>query len=279
MDKFVVVVFPDEARAYDGVQRLTRLHAAGAVSLYGYTVIRKDAAGAVTTLQPRDDQFPVGIAVGSLVGLLVGVLGGPIGMAAGMGVGSLLGLVRDVREVDVSEGFLGKVTSELTPGRCAVIAELAETWVTPLDVEMDAAGGIVIREMRLVFEEEQAEREAATRRAELERLRDEWRRAPAERRAKLEKQIDTARSGLEAAVQQLEARAKQVNDELTRKIDTLEQQRKNAAADAKTDIERRIAELRQELATRSAKMKQAIALAREALAPTSAKPETLATTH
>ena len=279
MDKFVVVIFPDEARAYDGVRRLKRLHADGAVSLFGCTVIKKEVSGGVTVLQPRDDQFPVGIAVGSLAGVLIGVLGGPVGAAVGLSVGSMLGLVHDAREIDVSEEFLSKVAQELSGGRFAVVAELAETWVTPLDVEMDAAGGIVIREIRIAFEEAEAEREAAARRAELQRLKDEWRNASAERRAKLGKQIDRARADLEDTVARLEARAKQVNDELVRKIDTLDRQLADAAEDAKSDIERRVAELRQELATRSAKLKQAVALAREALAPMPAPSEAPVAAH
>ena len=277
MDKFLVVVFPDEAKAFDGIRRLNRLHADGSVTLYGWTVVKKDASGAVKTLQ-REDQPPVGIAVGSLVGLLVGALGGPIGVAVGFSAGSLLGLIRDAREIDVSYDFLSKVEHELTAGRCAVVAELAETWVTPVDVEMDAAGGVPIREIRLVFEEEKAELEAAARRAELERLREEWRKAAAERRAKLEAKIEQARASLQAALKDLEARAKALDDELVRKTTALEKQLATASAKSKADIERRIAETRKEMAERSAKMKQAIALAKEALAP-SVKSETLAPAH
>ncbi len=280
MDEFVVVVFPDEAKAYDGVRRLRRLHAEGSVSLYGFTVIRKEAPGAIKTLEARDDQPPVGIAVGSLVGVLVGVLGGPVGAALGLSGGALIGLVQDAREIDVSDEFLHQVERELKPGHYAVVAELAETWVTPVDVEMDAAGGIVIRQMRLVFEEEQAEREAAARRAELQRLREEWARAASDRRAKLDQRIDQARSDLEAAVRQLETRATQVKDELTRKIDALNAQLVNAEAGAEADIKRRITELNDELTRRADRMDQSIALAREALAPSpSAKSETLAAVH
>ncbi len=277
MDKFLVVVFPDEVKAFDGVRRLHRLHADGSVTLYSWTVIKKDASGAVTTLQ-REDQPPVGIAVGSLVGVLAGVLGGPVGVAVGLSAGSMLGLIRDAREVDVSYDFLSKVEHELTAGRCAVVAELEETWVTPVDVEMDAAGGVAIREIRLVFEEDKAEQEAAARRAELERLREEWRKAAADRRAKLEAQIEEARAKLQGALKDLESRARAVDEELVRKTTALEKQLATASAETKADIERRIAELRQELATRSAKMKQAIALANEALAP-SVKSEALATAH
>jgi uncharacterized membrane protein len=277
MDKFLVVVFPDEVRAFDGIRRLNRLHAEGSVTLYSWTVIKKDASGAVTTLQ-REDQPPVGIAVGSLVGLLAGVLGGPVGVAVGLSAGSMLGLLRDAREIDVSYDFLSDVGDELTTGRCAVVAELAETWVTPVDVEMDAAGGVPIREPRLVFEEEKAEREAAARRAELERLREEWRKAASERRAKLEAQIEKARANLQAALKDLEARAKAVDEELVRKTTALEKQLATASAESKADIERRIAELREELARRSAKLKQAIALANEALAPP-VKSEALAPAH
>jgi hypothetical protein len=69
----------------------------------------------------------------------------------------------------------------LAPGRSAIVAEIEEDWVTPLDSHMEAAGGIVLRAWRDDIEDERIRREAERRRAELAQLqteraqaRDEW---------------------------------------------------------------------------------------------------------
>ena len=45
MNKFVAIIFPDEARAYEGVLALRELHREGSILLYGETVVVKDEAG------------------------------------------------------------------------------------------------------------------------------------------------------------------------------------------------------------------------------------------
>jgi hypothetical protein len=50
----------------------------------------------------------------------------------------------------------------LAPGRSAIVAEIEEDWVTPLDSHMEAAGGIVLRAWRDDIEDERIRREAET---------------------------------------------------------------------------------------------------------------------
>ena len=45
MSKFVVVVFPNEAQAYQGTRAFMDLHAEGSITLYGMAVVAKDAEG------------------------------------------------------------------------------------------------------------------------------------------------------------------------------------------------------------------------------------------
>ena len=94
-----------------------------------------------------------GTAVGTLVGALVGVLGGPAGVIVGMTAGMLLGSISDLLNIGVGTDFVDKVSRELAPGKAAVIAEVEEDWVTPLNTRMEAIGGSVVREWRSDFEE------------------------------------------------------------------------------------------------------------------------------
>ena len=134
-------------------------------------VITKDSGGKLS-VKERPDEL-AGTAVGSLVGALVGILGGPAGVIVGMTAGMLLGSISDLLNIGVGTDFLDKVSRDLAPGKAAVIAEIDEDWVTPLNTRMEAIGASVEREWRSDFEEVQIEKETAASKAELAQLKAE----------------------------------------------------------------------------------------------------------
>jgi uncharacterized membrane protein len=75
-----------------------------------------------------------------------------VGAVVGYGTGATVGVLSDIYNAGVSAGvgvdFVDTVSEKLTPGKTAVIAEVAEEWVTPLDTRMETIGGDVIRESR-----------------------------------------------------------------------------------------------------------------------------------
>src|ERR1700693_6007630 len=196
MSKFVVTTFSSEANAYEGTRALRELHAQGDLTLYGLAVITKDSDGKLSVKQGPDEL--AGTAVGSLVGALVGVLGGPAGIIVGLTAGMLLGSISDLLNIGVGTDFLDKVSRELAPGKVAVIAEVDEDWVTPLNTRMEAIGATVVRGWRSDFEDEQIAKETAARRAELEQLESELARWGAETKAKVQAQINEVKAKLVA---------------------------------------------------------------------------------
>ncbi|MGA2841551.1 MAG: hypothetical protein ABSG18_15475 [Steroidobacteraceae bacterium] len=46
---------------------------------------------------------------------------------------------------EVDTDFLTDVATALTPGKYAVVADVDEDWVTPVDTRMEAVGGVVFR--------------------------------------------------------------------------------------------------------------------------------------
>ena len=266
MSKFIVVIFPDETKAYEGTRALKDLHAEGSLTLYGVAVIVKDGSGTLSVKQEAD-QGPIGTAVGSLVGGFIGLLGGPIGAAIGLGTGALLGSVRDLYELGVSGDFLDKVSQDLTPGRVAIIAEVSEDWVTPLDTRMSAIGGIIVRAWRSDVEDELARAEAAARKSELAQLKAEFQQAKAENKAKLRAQIDALQAKAQAAAVRAQARIDRLQSETEAKIKAIEEQVAKARGDAKAKLEQRIAELRADQKRRAGQLKQALELTKEAFAP------------
>jgi uncharacterized membrane protein len=265
MSRFVVVVFPSEAKAYEGTRALKDLHADGSLTLYGMAVIAKNAKGALS-IKEAAESGPLGTAVGAMVGGLVGLLAGPVGALAGMASGTLMGSLVDLFNYGVSEEFVLKVSEELRPGRAAIVAELVENWNIPLDTRMGALGGTVLRTWRADFEDEQVAIEVAALEADLRQLRAEYAQANAETKAALKAKLDQANASLKHAEERLQARIDALQAEANAKVAALDKQVAGAKADAKEKIRQHSATLRAEYEARSAKLKQAWALTKQALA-------------
>jgi uncharacterized membrane protein len=266
MSKFIVVVFPDEAKAHEGERALKELHEDGSLTVYGTAVLTKDADGKVSTKQ-HVDRGPLGAAVGALLGMLIGLIGGPGGAFIGFAGGAIAGGRIDVNHWEGATDFLEDVSRELTPGKSALAAEVDEEWVTPLDSRMEAIGGVVLREQRADTEAERIEQEAEARRADLARLDAENARASQEARARLKARADEARAKLKKTTGRAEAALDCLEKETSAKIATLQEQAAKASADTKERLGQRILELRADGDRRAAKLRQASELVREALEP------------
>jgi uncharacterized membrane protein len=264
MSKFVVTTFSSEANAYEGTRALRELHAAGDLTLYGLAVITKDSGGKLSVKEGPDEL--AGTAVGSLVGALVGVLGGPAGVVVGLTTGMLLGGVSDLLNVGVGTQFLDKVSRDLAPGKAAVIAEVDEDWVTPLNTRMEAIGGSVVREWRSDFEEAEIEKETAARKAELKQLKAEIAQSNADAKAKLQKRASEVKAKLDELSNQAQTKLQKLEKDTNAKISAMNDQIAKTNATNKARIKQRLEELRADHDRRAAKLKQAGALIKEALA-------------
>src|SRR5271166_1764323 len=189
MEKMLAVIFDDESKAYEGSHALKQLDAEGSMTIYAEAVIKKNADGTVTVKQV-DDGFPIGTVGGTAIGSLIGLLGGPVGVGIGAVTGALAGSLGDLGAAGVDAEFLDDVGAALTRGKSAVIADISEEWVTPVDTRMEALGGAVIRTARRSVEADQREREIAELRAEIDQLKTEHARAQADRKAKIQAKID-----------------------------------------------------------------------------------------
>jgi uncharacterized membrane protein len=264
MSKFVVTTFGNATDAYEATRALKELHAEGEITLYGYAVVTKDAGGKLSVKEVPDDL--AGTAVGTLVGAMVGVLGGPAGVIVGMTAGMLLGSVSDLLNSGVGTNFVDKVSAQLAPGKAAVIAELDEDWVTPLNARMEAIGGNVVREWRSDFEEVEIAKATAARKAELAQLKSEMAQASAEAKAKLQKRVGEVKAKLDALSGQAQAKLQKLEHDTNARISALNEQIAKASADTKMRITERLVELRADRDRRAAKLREAGALIKDALA-------------
>ena len=189
MERMLVIIFNDETTAYEGVSALRQLEREGSIAVYAGAVVLKNADG-TTTPKQIDDADPVGTFVGSSVGALIGLLGGPVGVAVGAASGLTLGALSDLSEARVGSDFVEEVAEALTPNKVAVVAEIDEDWMAPVDTRMEALGGVVIRRALSDVREQLRKERIAAMQADLAQLKQEVSGANAARKAKLQARIE-----------------------------------------------------------------------------------------
>jgi len=247
MEKMLVVVFDNETKAYEGSRALNQLDSEGSIAIHAEAIISKNDDGTISVKQ-IDDDFPVRTVSGTAIGSLIGLLGGPVGLAVGALTGTMAGSVADLFVAGVDSDFLGEVASILTPGKYAIVADVSEEWVTPVDTRMEALNGFVVRTARNSVEQAQRARDIAELRAEIDQLEAELAQAKAERKAKLQAKINALNARLEAKSQQARQRSEQVKNETDAKVQALQTKAAKAQGDAKAAINAGVAEIRKQYA-------------------------------
>jgi uncharacterized membrane protein len=245
----LAVVFNDEKSAYEGARALTDLNKEGSIDVFAAAVLQKDAHGWVATKKVQSD-FPIQTFAGTAMGGLIGLLGGPAGVAVGSAAGVVAGLLGDMYTANVDEEFLTEVSTALTPGKWAVIAEVDEDWVTPVDTRMEALGGVVHRTLKSKFEHEQWSQAAADARTELDQLKAEEADARADRKAKLQAQIERLSKRVDATLNRAKARSQQATEEFQAKVTALQKRVDKERGDRKAALEARLAKLRSDYQSR-----------------------------
>jgi uncharacterized membrane protein len=264
MDKVIVAVFETEKGAYDGLRALKELDAEGIVSTYATAVLARDGHGVVTTKQATEPG-PLGTTVGLFTGLLAGLIAGPAGFAIGLGVGTLGGVVYDLAKLGISDDFVSEAAKMLAPRKFALVAEIWEEWVTPLDSRIEAAGGVLLRRNRGELIDAQIERDAMAFRAEFASLKAEVAGAAKAAKASLQARLEAGRDKVRQLGKRAETALEVMQHETTAKVQALQAKVAKVRGDHKAKFEKRIAEVRADYERRSKKLAQARDLVKEAL--------------
>lgn len=265
MNKMLITIFDNPTAAEAGLHALRRLHSEGDITLYATGVIAKDLAGLVN-VQSAIDRDPVGASVGMAVGSLIGLLGGPLGLLLGASTGAVVGTLRDDWEVGVGMDFIDTVERQMTPGKVAVVAEVDEEWVTPVDAAMAELHGTVFRRARSETLVAQFDQDIAALKAELRELESEVSDASESAKAGLLAKATIARASLDAAVSRARQCEEAIRLEAETKADALQDQMKDARTGAHDRIEDRLKRVKSGHHARGAKLSQAWTLTKEALA-------------
>ena len=207
----------------------------------------------------------VGTGLGLLMGGIVGILGGPAGAAVGGAIGSYVGLLADWARHGIDLQFLDDVRKTLAAGKAAVLAEIEESWVSPVELRLKEQGGIVFRRFRTEMIDDQLLRGEAALQKSLERLEDELDKANAANREAIQDNMLDVKQRLKAVQEQAKAAIDLKKAEADLKMEALRAQAETAAKDVKTRIERRISEAQADFKVRAQKLNQAWTLAKKAL--------------
>jgi len=265
MNKMLVAVFDNETAADSGLRALRKLHADGEITLYAAAVMVKDAKGVVTVRKAVDDDSG-GMLTGMAVGSLIGLLGGPMGVAIGAATGSVAGAVREFWGAGVGLDFIETSDRHLQAGKSAVVAEIEEEWVLPVDAALESAGGRVFRRSRTEVAEAQVDSDIVAFKAEIRDLESEASRASGTLRTQVQDRIAAAKGNLDLAL----GRGRQVAETLKREVDwkaeSLRVQLGQVNADMRDRIETRVNQVKRAYHSRGAKLSQAWSLTKEALA-------------
>ena len=204
MERMLVVVFDNEKKAYEGKTALNQLQYDGDITVFAEAVVVKHADGSIS-VKEQDDFGPAGALIGTSLGALLGALGGPVGMAIGATSGLTLGGFIDVDNLLVGEDFLSDVSGSLTPNKVALVAQIEETWTTPVDARMEILGGTVFRRGIAQVRQDIQDQDIAAMKGDLAQLKDEIKTANADRKAKLQKKA----AELETKIEAKQAKAKE----------------------------------------------------------------------
>jgi len=205
MDRMLVVIFDAESKAFEGKKALHELDREDIITVFDQAVVARNKDGSATVRQ-IDGPTPVRTLGGTLLGALIGLLGGPVGFGLGAGLGMAAGAAMDVSNAQICEDFVEDVREKLTPEKFALVAEISEDSISPVDTRMEALGGTVYRralkEVKRTFHDDNV----AAMKADRAQLTAERAKADAERKAKLQEKINELDSKIEARIERAKQR-------------------------------------------------------------------------
>jgi uncharacterized membrane protein len=258
MEKMLVVVFDNESRAYEGSHILKQLDAEGSITIHAESVIKKNADGTVT-LERSEDGFPVRTAAGTAIGSLIGMLGEPVGLGIGGTTVIPAGRIEDFNVAGLEAEFLEKVAIALTPGKYAIVSDLSEEWIAPIDTAMETLGGTVNRAARNNFEADLRAKDVAAIRAEIRQVKIEHAHAFADRKATLQAKIDELTANLQAKLVEAEKRSKQLRSETEAKVRALQKKAEKAPGGISVTLEARAKRIQEDYEKLAAKLTHLLA--------------------
>lgn len=282
MDTFVVALFDSETDAFRLVDAMQTMQADADLIVHGGAILTKDAAGEVT-LKDAMDTGPRGWATGVIAGGLVGLIAGPAAVAAGVAAatvggaalagaaagsvtGGLFGITSDLFDAGIDTETLEIVSTEMRPGRTALVASVDERTPIPLEKAVAGVSGAkLFRQPRVDVFDDKLEQEAISYQGRDEGYKLSFEKADEHDRDRIRAERVAFHDDVADLKKRIAARKVQLTAEFADREAALDEQIAKLDADAKIPLQERKAELMSERERRFAILGQAEALARKAI--------------
>ena len=251
MEKLIVVIFDDQTKAFAGFEALRQLDRDGEISLYEAQMIQKEAAGTIRYIDNTDKLALPVIGGSTAVGVFIGLLGGPLGALIGGMAAGLIGSIADLEHSGVTDDFLNDVNTAMPPGKFAVVADISEERMTPLDTQMEETGGVVFRRPRAEYKRIHHDRDVVAHRTEMEQLKAERAQARADRQAKIDSRIDALRKKMADALERKRCEMLFRQSVRDAKVQALKMKADQWQGENRRRLEARIAEVRRDYEERA----------------------------
>jgi uncharacterized membrane protein len=247
MEKIMVVVFDDETKAHEGIRALKKLDSEGSVSIHSGALIRKGEDNAVEVVPDSElEGFPVGTLAGSFLGGTIGLLGGPAGAAAAATIGGITGFGADMVVGTVDDDLINEVTRQLEPGKSAVVLDLSEDWITPVDADLEPFSRTIIRRLKVDVEDQLVAKRIEADQKEMEAFEQEWSKAREDQKARIHARMEELRDRIRRHKEQLTQRRDRARSDNQAKLDALKKKIASSRAERKERHEAWIDELKRE---------------------------------
>jgi uncharacterized membrane protein len=251
----IVVMFPDETSAQQGLMVLKDLYAEGTLALYGSAVLVKDADGSLRLQSVDEGAF--GLTVGALTGGILSLPAGPAGTALGAAGGSTLGAFKEMVHEQGRDSFLQRTASQVPPGWSAVVAEVAEFGEARLEARMRAEGGLVLRQARAEVEYGVAVHQLHEIRSTIAEVWAEFEAAVAKAAAAREAHLAEAGTRLAESAARLKLLEAYMQAQTDAHIVQLREQADQASPERRADLECQIAQVLGDHTQRRARLEEA----------------------
>jgi uncharacterized membrane protein len=251
MDKMLVAVFGDESRADEGSRRIRALDAEGQIDAFAIDIIVRDERGKVTARE-SSDPGALGRGVRLFTRSLCLALGAPEGFATAFGAETCGGPLLELSRIGIGYDFLTDVARHLLPGRVAVVAEIWEQWVMPVNSRLEAMGGAILRREREEISAAEFEREKAALEVEIAELEHGHARSVGVYRRRLEVRLRAVRETLRAVQGRALAELADARAEHEAKIAVVQTKLATSQGVVRASLEARLSERRAEHQRRSA---------------------------
>ena len=198
MNRMLVVIFSEAGQAFEGRDALKSLDHDDSIALHAYAIITRRTDG--TIIDEEEHQAGFSLPPGTSLRSLIEHFGKTTKVAVSTAADSLApGAERD--EARVVAEFANDVSTQLTPGKFALVAEVDEEWTPWINLRMTELGGVVYRCPLPEVKDVAESANITAMKADLAEMKAKHARARADRKAKLLEKINQLDSKIQQHLQ------------------------------------------------------------------------------